>query len=94
MLAVGAPKFFETPAPRVAGPVASALVGVAVVEAVAAGAVAGWTWAGSSLTVRVWLASPAISPSWKLGRPGPCPGPTGTRPRRSGTPKVVWPFPP
>ena len=35
-----------------------------------------------------------VSPSVIGDRPGPCPTPRGTRPRRSGSANVVWPLPP
>jgi len=42
----------------------------------------------------VTLGVPAIWPSITFGRPGPWPVPTGIRPLRSGSPKVVVPLPP
>src|SRR5436190_1404489 len=50
-----------------------------------------WLWLGRLVESRVVLSAPETSPRSMLLRPGPWPAPTGTRLRRSGRAKVVWP---
>ena len=50
--------------------------------------------AGKLVESNVTFSVPVISPRLRYESPGAWPWPMGTRPRRSGRPKVVCPFPP
>src|SRR5690606_35148612 len=53
-----------------------------------------WLCGGIFGTSKVLFSVPDISPNVLLDNPGPCPGPNGTLPLRSGNAKVVTPSPP
>ena len=42
----------------------------------------------------LWFTEPPLLPCTRGVKPGPLPACNGTRPRISGSPKVVWPSPP
>jgi len=51
-------------------------------------------WAGIWSTVKATCSAPPVCPRTRFVSPTPWPKPTGRRPRRSGSAKVVYPSPP